>query len=35
MPLDVSLKHLISLVGEIHPKPLIYVILVIGMTSGQ
>ena len=33
MPLDVRLKHLIGLVGEIRPKPLSYVIPVVGMTS--
>src|SRR3984885_15519589 len=33
MPLDVRLKHLIGLVGEILPKPLIYVIPVVGMIN--
>jgi hypothetical protein len=33
MPLDVRLKHLIGLVGEIRPKPLIYAIPAIGITS--
>src|SRR5580693_260733 len=33
MPLDVRLKHLIGLVGEILPKPLIYVIPVVGMNQ--
>lgn len=31
MPLDVRLKHLIGLVGEIRPKPLTYVIPVVGI----
>jgi hypothetical protein len=31
MPLDVRLKHLIGLVGEIRQKPLIYAIPVVGM----
>jgi hypothetical protein len=31
MPLDVRLKHLIGLVGEILPKPLAYAIPVVGM----